>query len=351
MPALPLSVPVDAQLLGRDAAELADFARRAEDAGFARLWAPELHRSATVPLAVAAAVTERIELATGIALAFTRSPFTLVLEAIDLDELSGGRLVLGLGAGVKRLNERWHCVSYDPPVARMRELVGAVRELVRAISVGEDARRPGRLYDLEVVGYRRPGGAPRPVVPIWLAAVRPAMARLAGRVADGLLDHPVTSPDWLRETILPAVRAGAERAGRTGKAMPEIAGALICAPDADDPAGARRAAALTVGFYATVRSYETLFAGHGFGDRLKPIARAFLAGEADRLAEAVGEDMTDAFAAAGRPEAVVARARAWEGLVDRLWLCPPHHMQSPDAVARWQDGILAAFGDPSTSGV
>jgi len=340
-------MPLDAQLLGRDGAELAGFARRAEAAGFARLWAPELHRSATVPLAVAAGATARIELATGIALAFTRSPFTLALEAIDLDELSGGRLVLGLGSGVKRLNERWHCGPYDPPVARMRELVAAVRELLRAIAAGEDARSPGRHYDLDVVGYRRPGGAPRAAVPVWLAAVRPAMARLAGRVADGLLDHPVTTPDWVRETLRPALRAGAERAGRPA---PPLAGALICAADADDPAAARRAAALTVGFYATVRSYEPLFAGHGFGDRLRGIARAFLAGDADRLAEAVGEDMTDRFAAAGRPEQVVERARAWEGLADRLWLCPPHHMQSAQETARWQDGILAAFGASAAAG-
>ena len=91
----PLAIPVDAQLLGEDAGEIATFARAAEDAGVSRLWAPELHRSSTIPLAVAAAATERIELATGIALAFTRSPMVLALEALDLDELSGGRLVLG----------------------------------------------------------------------------------------------------------------------------------------------------------------------------------------------------------------------------------------------------------------
>src|SRR5690606_12080604 len=118
----PLGIPVDAQLVAGDPAGLAGFARAAERAGIARLWAPELHRSATVPLAVAAAATERIELGTGIALAFTRSPMVMALEALDLDELSGGRFVLGLGAGVRRLNARWHAGPYDPPVARMREM-------------------------------------------------------------------------------------------------------------------------------------------------------------------------------------------------------------------------------------
>src|SRR5690606_31782581 len=119
------------------------------------LWAPELHRSATVPLAVAAAATERIELGTGIALAFTRSPMVMALEALDLDELSGGRFVLGLGAGVRRLNARWHAGPYDPPVARMREMVAAVRELVAALAQGRDARSPGAIYDIEVRGLRR----------------------------------------------------------------------------------------------------------------------------------------------------------------------------------------------------
>ncbi|MGD9694527.1 MAG: LLM class flavin-dependent oxidoreductase [Thermoleophilia bacterium] len=336
-----LAIPVDAQLIGEDAAGLADFARRAEAAGIARLWAPELHRSATVPLAVAAAATERIELGTGIALAFTRSPMVLALEAVDLDELSGGRLILGLGAGVRRLNETWHAGPYAPPLRRMREMVAAVRELIAALAQGRDARSAGRLYDVSVRGLRRTAATARPAVPVWLAAVLPGMTRLAGEIADGFLDHPVTSPAWLRERLVPQLRAGAERAGRP---PPRIAGALICAACDDDPAGARRAAAATVGFYATVRTYHELFALHGFADRLPAIRRAFLAGDGEGLVEAVGEEMTDAFAAAGTVEQVRERARAYEGLTDRLWATPPHHMQPPAEIARWQAGILEAFG-------
>jgi probable F420-dependent oxidoreductase len=341
---MPLSIPVDATLQGEGAGEIAAFAGAAEAGGFARLWAPELNRSATVPLAIAAAATARIELATGIALAFTRSPLVLTLEALDLDELSGGRLTLGLGAGVRRLNERWHAVPYDPAVPRMREMVAAVRALVAGLAEGRDVRVEGRHVPIEVVGFRRPHAAMRPVLPVWLAAVRPAMARLAGRVADGLLDHPVTTPAWLDETLLPALRAGAERAGRP---PPPVAAGLICAVDDADPAAARRAAACTVGFYATVRTYEPLFAGHGFGERLTGIRRAFMEGDPDRLAEAVGEDMTDAFAAAGTSAGALARARAYEGLADRLWLTPPHHLQGAGDATRWQAGILAAFGRPA----
>jgi probable F420-dependent oxidoreductase len=336
-----LAIPVDGQLLGRDPAEIALLAAEAERAGLARLWASELYRSATVPLAVAAAATERVELGTGIALAFTRSPMVLALEALDLDELSGGRFVLGLGAGVRRLNASWHAAAYEPPVRRMRELVAAVRELTAALAQARDARAHGAIYDIEVRGLRRPYAAPRSALPVWLAAVLPGMTALAGEVADGFLDHPVTTPAWLADRLVPALEAGAARGGR---ARPAVSGALICAASDDDPAGARRAAAGTVGFYATVRTYEELFSDHGFGGRLGAIRRAFLAGDGDGLAEAVGEDMTSTFAAAGTLSQVRERARAYEGLADRLWAFPPHHGQGPEDTARWQRGILEALG-------
>ena len=333
--------PVDAELVGASAAELGVLAREAEEAGFARLWAPELYRSATIPLAVAAASTERIEIATGIALAFTRSPFVLALEALDLDELSGGRMVVGLGAGVRRLNERWHAVSaYDPPVPRMRDHIAAFREIVSALAAGRDARSEGRYVDIHVAGYRRQVATTRGRIPVWLAAVMPGMARLAGEVADGFLDHPITTPDWLRDRLLPPIQAGAQHAERP---MPEVAGGLVAAASADDPQGARRAAACTVGFYATVKTYEPLFQAHGFDSRLVEIRRAFMEGGAERLADAVGDEMTDRFAAAGTPEQVRARARDFVGIADRLWVTPPHHLQSPEQTSMWQRGILESF--------
>jgi probable F420-dependent oxidoreductase len=336
--------PVDAELVGASAAEVAALAREAEDAGFARIWAPELYRSATIPLAVAAAATERIEIATGIALAFTRSPFVLALEALDLDELSGGRMIVGLGAGVRRLNERWHAVSaYDPPVARMRDHIAAFREIVSALAAGRDARSEGRYVDIHVAGYRRQVATTRDQIPVWLAAVMPGMARLAGEVADGFLDHPITTPEWLRERLLPPIRAGAEKAQRP---IPEVAGGLVAAASVDDPQGARRAAACTVGFYATVKTYEPLFQSHGFDARLGDIRRAFMEGGEDRLADAVGEEMTHQFAAAGTPEQVRARAMDYHGAVDRLWVTPPHHMQSPEQTSMWQRSILESFRRP-----
>ncbi len=328
---------LDAQLVGGDLGDLIELAVAAERAGFDRVWAPELHRSSTVPLAAAAAATQDLELATGIALAFTRSPFVLALEMLDLDELSGGRAVLGLGAGVRRLNRHWHAADYDPPVARMRELIAAVRELIAALASRRDARAEGEIYDIHVVGFRRPCAAPRIAIPVWLAAVLPRMTRLAGEVADGFLDHPVTTLEWLEGHLRPALAAGAARAGRE---PPEVAGALICAIDDDDPDRARQAAAATVGFYATVKTYEPLFEEHGYAGRLPGIRRAFMSGEPGALADAVGPEMTATFAAAGTSAEVCSRVAAYEGRVDRLWVTTPHHLQDAPAIGAWQRAIL-----------
>ncbi|MDH3226110.1 MAG: LLM class flavin-dependent oxidoreductase [Thermoleophilia bacterium] len=336
-----IGIPVDIQLTGETPEELAATARQAENAGLARIWSPELQRSATIPLAIVAAATERIEIATGIALAFTRSPMVFALEALDLDQLSGGRMVIGLGAGVRRLNMSWHGAHYDPPLGRMRELLDAVDELVQAMAEGRDARSPGRHYDIAVVGFRRTAPAPRARIPIWLAAVLPGMAGVAGSRAEGLLDHPITTPEWLDEILRPAVARGAERAERE---PPLIAGALTCAVD-DDRDRALRAAALTVGFYATVKTYERLFAMHGFSGRLKRIRKAFLGREPDALIDAVGAEMTERFAAAGSADEVRDRARrAYASGCARLWATPPHHLQSPEDIAHWQTGICRAFG-------
>ncbi len=337
-----IGIPVDIQLTGESPGELIATAQEAESAGLARIWSPELQRSATIPLAIVAGATERIEIATGIALAFTRSPMVLALEALDLDQLSNGRMVIGLGAGVKRLNLSWHGADYDPPLGRMRELFDALDELIEALAQGRDARSPGRHYDIGVVGFRRTAPAPRTKIPIWLAAVLPGMASVAGSRAEGLLDHPITTPEWLAEVLRPAIARGAERAGREA---PSVAGALTCAVD-DDRDRAMRAAALTVGFYATVKTYERLFEMHGFSSRLKPIRKAFLSREEDALIDAVGPEMTERFAAAGTAEEVRERARAsYAGDCQRLWATPPHHLQSPEDIAHWQTGICRAFGN------
>ncbi|MBB5078929.1 LLM class flavin-dependent oxidoreductase [Nonomuraea endophytica] len=184
---------------GETLAELAEAARAAEEAGAEVVWLPELHRSATVTAAAVAPVLSRAGVGTAVALAFTRSPLTLALEALDLDELTGGRFVLGLGVGARRLNERWHHVAADRPVTRLRETV----EIIRAVVAGTPPVVEGETRRADLRGFRRPHRPVRAAIPIYLAAVGPQLTRLAGRIADGWISHELCSPAYVREHVLP----------------------------------------------------------------------------------------------------------------------------------------------------
>ncbi|GLZ08125.1 hypothetical protein Acsp03_55910 [Actinomadura sp. NBRC 104412] len=146
---------------GETLEELADAARRAEAAGAESIWVPELHRSATVTAAAVATATRRARIGTGIALAFTRSPMITALEALDLDELSGGRFVLGLGTGVRWLNEDWHNVPFGKPVGHLRETVRNLRRFWESCMTGEPIDLPGEQEPMRIRGYQRPFAVPR----------------------------------------------------------------------------------------------------------------------------------------------------------------------------------------------
>ena len=194
--------------------DLAAQARQAEAAGIECVWTPELFRSSVTQATWIAAATERIGVATGIAWAFTRSPFILAVTALDLDEMSRGRFRLGLGAGVKRLNETWHGVDYGRPGASPpRDDRG------RAADHAEGTH--GRTDPLRrrLSRHRHQGlGAPSPAGPRVGADLRrrgpEGMARMAGDVADGLIGHPICSLRWLDEVLVANFERGLGRSGR-----------------------------------------------------------------------------------------------------------------------------------------
>src|SRR3954468_11586647 len=133
--------------------DLADQAREAEAAGIDCVWAPELFRSSVTQAPWLARATDRVVVGTGIAWAFTRSPFILAVAALDIDEMSGGRFRLGLGAGVKRLNETWHGVDYGRPAPHLRETVEAVRLIMQKAPSGEPIRYEGDYQDIDIKGW------------------------------------------------------------------------------------------------------------------------------------------------------------------------------------------------------
>ncbi len=293
-----------------------------------------------LPLAAAATSTTTIGLGTSIALAFVRSPWVAALSALDLDVLSGGRFILGLGTGLKRLNERWHGVAYGKPTPHIREAVQVIRLITERAHTGEPIRFSGQYYDVDIQGWRRPLPPVRERIPIYLAGVREGMIRTAAQVADGLLGHPIYSLRWIREVVLPSLGRGLAESSRSRDDF-HLCLAVCCAIGSDLPA-ARRAAAATIAFYATVNTYEPLFSG--FPAEVQRIQAALMRGDTDGMIDAVSDEMVEAFAVVGTPDEARRKLAAYGDLADSICLTPPDQLIDPAETERYREALLTTFG-------
>jgi probable F420-dependent oxidoreductase len=327
--------------LGDSLAELAEQAREAEAAGIDCVWSVELFRSSITQAMWLAAGTETVGIGTGIAWAFTRSPLIIALSALDLDEASGGRFRLGLGAGVKRLNEAWHGAEYGRPAPHLRETVEAVRLIVEQAGEPGPIRYRGTYHDIEIQGWVRPHAKARETIPIYTAAVQEGMARMAGDVADGLIGHPMCSLRWLDEVLVANFERGLARSGRERAGFDFLPS--VCCAISDDEEAAYDAARRTICFYATVRTYAPLWEMHGFGDAAAAVGDAFRRGDFAAMPGLIPDEMVDAYCAAGSLEKVRARVAAVAERGDGVWLGPPTYFLAPEEIAAYQRRIVEAF--------
>ena len=321
--------------------ELAAEARAAEEAGIDCVWSVELFRSSITQATWLAARTERIGIGTGIAWAFVRSPFVLALSALDLDEMSGGRFRLGLGAGVKRLNERWHGVDYGRPAPHLRETIEAVRLIMAQAHAGETIRYRGTYHELDIEGWARPHPPVRERVPIYAAAVQSGMARMAGDVADGLIGHPICSLRWLDEVLVEGFETGLARSGRERRDFDFVP--TVCCAISDDEEAAYDAARRTICFYATVRTYTPLWEMHGFGDAAQAVGEAFRRGDLAAMPAAIPDEMVDTYCAAGPLDKVRERVVRVAERGDGVFLTPPTYFLPPDDLRAYRERIVDAF--------
>lgn len=310
----------------------------AESAGFSEVWVSELSRSAFVPAAAIGAATSTVRVGTAIALAFVRSPMTTALSALDMDELTGGRFVLGLGSGVQRLNEDWHNARFGKAVPHLRETIGVVRAVVAGAHRGDPIEVPGEYEPIRLRGYRREYAPVREQIPIYVAAVGEHMTRLAGSIGDGWIGHELGSPAYLEQRILPNLWEGSARAGRARNDV-DVVPSAVCTIDADGRQ-ARRWAAGLVAFYATVRTYKEFFAFHGFEAECEAIRERFKAGDHQGMIDACPDAMVDALTLAGTPDEVRAKLKEYERLADGIKLSPPTHLVPPEITRHAQAQIL-----------
>jgi probable F420-dependent oxidoreductase len=316
-------------------------AKMVEDAGFESCWAAETTNTAFIAASVAIGATERIKVGTAIALAFPRSPTITAMTAWDLDELSGGRFILGLGSQVKRVNEKRFSVPFEHPAPKLREYAQVLRT-VWAANRGEDVAHEGRFYTVTMPTFHGHPQPDRRDVPIYFAAVGPAMARVCGHVADGLIGHPLASPTYLREVVRPAIEEGAERGGRKAEECNLTACPMISI--SDDADVARREVKLQIAFYATTRTYKQILELHGRSHLVPDLRSAFEAKDKDRMIQLVDDELCDTIAAAGTVDEVRDRIAAWEGISDRVMVTGPWYGPSAGRMMENYQALVETFG-------
>ena len=316
-------------------------ARRAEEAGFDSAWAPEFHNhSGPLALAAAAVETERIELGTAIAWAFGRSPLLSAVTALDLDEMSGGRFVLGLGTGTRRMRTDWLGAPAEKPATRLRETIEALRAVWDAADAGA-VEYEGELVKLNVRPYGRAGQA-RPRIPVYVAAVNEGMTRMAGAIADGVVAHPMATARYIEEVMRPAIADGAASKGRSPSGV-AVADWILLAI-ADDRDQAREDAKRQIAFHATVRTYDRILDLHGFTEVAARIRELWKSFDLDGMTALVTDEMLDEMAVAGTPDecrdALERRSRS----ADRLLLGAPVVATDPDRIRAYHDAIVETLG-------
>jgi len=284
----------------------------AEAAGFSGLVVTESGRTAYLGCGAAALASE-LDLLTGVAVAFPRSPMVTASVAWELAEASGGRFRLGLGTQVRAHIERRYGARFDPPGPRLREYVEAVRACFAAFRGDAPLAHDGEHWKLSLLpAMWSPGPIDVPDPPIDVAAVNPWMLRMAGEVADGVHIHPLNHPTYLRETVLPEVAAGAARAGRSVDDV-ELIVPTFAAPGttSDDVHALREMARMQVAFYGSTPNYAFLFEQLGRPETTPQLRERQKAGDLAGMAAVIDDELLDHFCVSGDwatvADALVAR--------------------------------------------
>lgn len=321
-----MSIPLDLTYHG-DPAGIVDVARAIEERGTAgALYVPEGNHDAFVYLTLASQATERLRLGTSIALAFARSPMAMAYPAYDVQRLSRGRLILGIGSQIKPHIERRYSMPWSRPADRMREYIRALRAIWGAWQSGEKLDFRGDFYTHTLMPpLFNPGPLGFPSPEIWLAGVGPRMVEAAGAEADGFISHPLLSRSYLADVLRPALEAGRAGANATRPFTVAAMAMVVTGRTEEDLAAAVAGTKRQIGFYASTPAYKPVLDHHGWGD-LHAEAHAFTKqGRWSELGDLVDDELLETFAVVGELDAVGAAMRErFDGLADRVILSIPY---------------------------
>jgi probable F420-dependent oxidoreductase len=326
---------VDTGALAATPSEVGPRARELEELGYDGLLTAETGHDPFLPLALAAEHTERIELGTGIAVAFARTPMVLAYTANDLQQMSQGRFILGLGSQIKPHIEKRFSMQWSHPARRMREYILALRAIWGAWNDGGRLAFEGEFYRHTLMTPffsppPHPFGAPK----VFLAAVGEKMTEVAGEVADGVIIHGFTTERYVKEVTVPALERGLKKAGRD-RASFEISGPLfvVTGTNEQELADAERGTKQQIAFYGSTPAYRPVLELHGWGDLQTELNALSKQGEWAKMGDLIDDEILRTFAVVAEPEGVGAELkRRYAGVVDRCSFYAPYRSDPQ----RWQ---------------
>ena len=338
---------IDTLLAAASPATIAEQARQFEAQGFDCAWTFEAKSDAFLPLAHAAAATDRLEIGTNIAVAFARSPFSMAQIAWDLQRDSNGRLRLGLGTQVRAHIERRFSMPFDHPAARVTDYIRCMRAIWDTFQTGAAPKYDGPFYRFKVINpFFNPGPIDHPRIPVYLAGVNTRMCEAAGEVADGFHVHPMHSAGYLRDVVMPALATGAARSGRPVSELELYSPVFIITGETQaEMDEMTQMVRRQVSFYGSTPSYAAVLDYHGRGDLARTLNGLMREGRMDDMEAAVPDDFLEHVAIIAKPLDVGTRLRErYTGLLDRVSLYMS--MGGEGHFNRWSE-LVAAVHKPA----
>lgn len=311
-----------------------------QSAGIEGLWSSQTFASPFIPLSAAASVSETLQLGTGIALAFVRSPLETALNAIELDRISQGRCVLGLGSSAKSLNDAFG-VEYGKPLRHMREVISMVRTLIAGAHTGELGVLEGEYHQLDLRHFRTFEPPVRSEIPIYLPAVFEKAVQMSGELADGLLAHPLWCDSWIHNQLESNLKLGLDKAGRD-RGDVKVNLQMFVAIN-DDKQEAINDARQTIAYYSQSPQYHRYFEAIGFAKEALGIQEAFARSDFEAMANACSDEMVEAIALVGSMDEVQKRFASRTVAADAATPVIPHVGLNEEKTLFYTQQIANAF--------
>lgn len=321
---------------------LAFIAKQAEDAGLEGLFSPQVYGPPFLPLAAASSVTERIKLATGIAIAAARSPTETAMAAMDMDRLTNGRFVLGLGSSVSAWTSGIFGTPPIKPLAHLEETVKAVRHVIAGAHVHLEPFE-GKYFNADFKEMSKTEPPVREQIPIWIAALREKLTRLAVRIGDGVIGHPMWSVDWTVNRMAPAIMDELKQCKRKREDI-SVSIWPWAAPNPNEKE-ALDDARPTVAFYAGIAQYESFFEAHGFGAEARACQAGVQHGDYLSVVDKVPDEMVRTFVAIGDVDKVKEIIEPLWDVADSLCVVQPAYNMTLEKQMFYQGQVAQLYAD------